>query len=273
MTHVNKMGKSDSLMGMHFDVHGDGRGPALLLVHGFLSSRAQWRPNLDALAEVCTPVTVELLGHGRSDSPKEPDAYSVDAYVRRFDELRKVLGAERWFICGQSFGAGLTIRYSLAHPERIIGQVFTNSISGLSPPARGDRDERLERALRLEQGGRQTLEALPFYPKPSHRLAPELWQDLVRDGALISPNAVAETIHTTVPHLSVAEDLARIAVPTLLVNGTREAAFQALRDLAARDIPNLSVVDLDGGHSVNLDRAEAFNKAVTTFLSVLSGQV
>lgn len=270
MTQVNRASRSGSLMGMHFDVHGDGQRPVLLLVHGFLSSRAQWRPNLDSLAEVCTPVTVELLGHGRSDSPKDPEAYSVGAYVRRFDELRKELGAERWIICGQSFGAGLTIRYSLVHPERVIGQVFTNSISGLSPPARGSRDEHLERALRLEHGGREALEALPFYPKPSRRRAPELWQDLVSDGALISPSAVAETIRTTVPHLSVSEDLSRITVPTLLVNGMREAVFQTLRDLAVRDIPGLAVVDLEGGHSINLDRAEAFNDAVTAFILALA---
>ena len=62
------------------------------------------------------------------------------------------------------------------------------------------------------------------------------------------------------------DDLGRISVPTLLVNGTRETAFQPLRDLAARKIPGVEVVDLDGGHAVNLDRAPDFNAAVTAFV-------
>ena len=253
-------------MDMHFDVHGDGTGPYLLLVHGFLSSRAQWRPNLEALMKLCTPVTIELLGHGRSASPKEPEAYSVSAYIRRFEALRKELGVEQWFVCGQSFGAGLTIRYALEHPERIIGQIFTNTISALSPLVQGTPQQRAARAQELDSGGRAALEALPFYPRPSRRLAPELWQDLVGDGALISPGAIAETMRTTVPELFVAADLARVAVPTLLVNGAREVAFQPLRDLAERQIRELKIVDLDGGHAVNLDCAVAFNAAVAAFI-------
>lgn len=251
---------------MRVDVHGDGPGPYLLLVHGFLSSRAQWRPNIEALSRVARPVTIDLLGHGRSPSPQDPEAYSVAAYVARFEALREQLGAERWFICGQSFGAGLTLRYALEHPGRVIGQVFTNSISGLSPSRAGDSRERHTRADALEQGGREALKTLPFYPRPSKRLPPEIWEDLIVDADLLSPSGIANAMRATVPNLSVATDLSRITTPTLLINGTRETAFQPLRDLAAREIPGLVVVDIEGGHSINLDRAEAFNTAVAAFI-------
>lgn len=257
--------------GMRFDVRGDGDKPYLLLVHGFLSSRAQWRPNLEALSEVSTPVTIDLLGHGRSASPPEPEAYSVGAYVARFEALREQLGADRWFICGQSFGAGLTIRYALEHPERVIGQVFTNSVSGLSPPMTNSPRERAVRAAALSDGGREALKALPFYPRPSKRLPPEYWEDLVADAELADPAGIAQAMTATVPGLSVAADLARITVPTLLVNGMREAAFQPLRDIAVRDIPGLSVVDVEnGGHSVNIDSAVAFDQAVIDFIAGLN---
>jgi 2-succinyl-6-hydroxy-2,4-cyclohexadiene-1-carboxylate synthase len=251
---------------MHVDVH-DGDGPYLLLVHGFLSSRAQWRPNLEALKAVCRPVVIELLGHGRSASPDDPEAYTAEAYVARFEALRRDLGAERWFICGQSFGAGLTIRYALNHPDRVVGQVFTNSISALSPPMGGDPAARAARAGATVAGGRAALEAMPFHPRPSRRLAPELWEDLVADAALLSPAGVAAAMRDTVPGLSVAADLGRITTPTLLVNGAREAAFRPLRDLAAREIAALAVVDLDGGHSVNLDCAQGFNAAAGDFIA------
>lgn len=254
------------MSGLHVDVHGDGRLPYLLLVHGFLSSRAQWRPNIAALSAVCTPVTVDLLGHGRAASPADPDAYTVAAYVDRFEALRRDLGAERWFICGQSFGAGLTLRYAIEHPRRIIAQVFTNSISGLSQVSAGNAEGRAARARAIAKGGRAALEAMPFYPKPSKRLPPEIWEDLVADADLLSPIGVAGAFQATIPQLCQADSLGQITVPTLLVNGTREAAFQPLRDLAAREIAGLEVVDLDGGHSVNLDNAAGFNAAVTDFI-------
>jgi pimeloyl-ACP methyl ester carboxylesterase len=252
---------------MHVEIHGDGRRPHLLLVHGICSSRAQWRPNLAALAEVATPVVVELLGHGRSESPSDRAAYRVEAYIERFEALRAELGAERWAICGQSFGAGLTLNYAFACPERIVAQVATNSASGLGPARPAPSEEvRRERAAAFVARGRSALEAMAFYPKRTGRLALEVEDELVRDAELISLQAMAQTITVTAPGLSVADRLEAIAVPTLLVNGRRETRFQPLRDAVAARIPGVRVVDLEGGHPVNLDCAAEFNAAVAEFL-------
>ena len=254
------------MTGLHVDVH-DGRGPPLLMMHGFLSSRAQWTPNLEALRRVSTPVVIELLGHGRSPSPADPAAYAVEAYVAAFETLRERLGAERWFVLGQSFGAGLTIRYALTHPDRVVGQVFTNSISGLSPPPKDDAATRLARAEAVRSGGQRALQAMPFYPRPTKRWPAAISRALVDDAPLLSPAGIAGTIAHTVQGLSVLEDLTRISVPTLLVNGVREAAFQPMRDRAVAEIAGLEAVDLDGGHAINLDQPEAFNTAVAAFIA------
>ena len=255
---------------MHVEIHGDGRAPHVLLVHGICSSRAQWRPNLAALAQVATPVVIELLGHGRSEAPDDPAAYSVAAYIDRFEAIRADLGAERWAVCGQSFGAGLTMNYALVHPERISAQVFTNSNSALretrSAPAPTPEQLAAYAAAREAQG-RGPLEAMPFFPKRSGRLAPEVEDELVSDAALISVRGMALGLSYTTPDLSVRDRLAKIATPTLLVNGRRERGFQAVRDLAAGEIVGLEVVDLEGSHPVNLDCADGFNAAVADFLA------
>ena len=103
---------------LYYETHGTG-GPYLLLVHGMLSSRAQWMANVAALSGFCRPVICELFGHGRSPSPPSPDAYWPDNYVSEFEMIRKDLDCKEWFICGQSLGASLTLRYSLAHPDCI----------------------------------------------------------------------------------------------------------------------------------------------------------
>jgi 2-succinyl-6-hydroxy-2,4-cyclohexadiene-1-carboxylate synthase len=257
----------------HVEVWGDGRLPYLLLVHGIASSRAQWRPNLQALAGVATPVVVELLGHGRSDAPDDPALYAVGAYFERFEQLRRHLGAETWAVCGQSFGAGLTLGYALAHPERCRAQIFTNSASALGAirPA-PTSSEAMERVTAIEARGRAALETLPFFPKRNGRLAPDLEAELMADAAKVSAAGMARTMTFTVPGLSVVDRLEAITTPTLLVNGRREKAFQDRRDEAARRIPGLQVIDLDGGHPVNVDCAEGFNGAVFDFLSVPGGR-
>ena len=118
-------------MELHCEVH-EGDGPVLLLVHGLLSSRAQWGLNLPLLARAVRPIAVELWGHGRSPSPSDPTVYHPDAYVAAFERMRERLGVDRWMVCGQSLGAALTLRYALDHPEHLLAQIFTNSTSALA---------------------------------------------------------------------------------------------------------------------------------------------
>jgi pimeloyl-ACP methyl ester carboxylesterase len=250
----------------HVEIHGQGSLPPLLLVHGFLSSRAQWRPNLEGLTAFCRPVILELWGHGRSPTPDDPEAYSAKSYITIFEKIRGQLDVERWFLFGQSFGAGLTLRYALMHPDRIEGQIFTNSVSGLSHTREGTDDARSRHALALEKGGVDAIEALPYHPRHARRFAPELKTEMLQDASRVSPRGIANAIRYTVPTLSVAQDLGRTTVPTLLVNGTWDKAFQPLRQLATERLPSLQVVDLEGGHSINAEAPERFNEEVRRFL-------
>jgi pimeloyl-ACP methyl ester carboxylesterase len=173
-------------------------------------------------------------------------------------------------VCGQSFGAGLTSGYALLHPNRVIGQVFTNSNSALAPANSELTPEiRLRRADAFERRGRPALEAMPYYPKRTGRLPPPVEDEVMADAERLSVAGVAETMRTTIPGLSVADRLAEISVPTLLVNGLREKGFQPQRDTAARAIPGLKVVDCDGGHPVNMDCPAEFNEAVRAFVAGL----
>ena len=74
--------------------------------------------NLDALSEFSRPVAVELFGHGRSPAPDAHECYAPPHCMTEFERIREHLGAERWFLCGQSIGASLAIRYALERPQR-----------------------------------------------------------------------------------------------------------------------------------------------------------
>jgi len=133
---------------------GPDASPVLLLLHGFLSSRAQWIPNIKNLCEFCRPVTAELWGHGSSPAPGEAKYYKAAGYSEAFETLRKEIGVGSWFVCGQSFSAGLIANYSLQHPEVVRGQILTNSLSAFSPPTRyGSDEDREAQAKAIEAEG------------------------------------------------------------------------------------------------------------------------
>jgi pimeloyl-ACP methyl ester carboxylesterase len=252
---------------LHREVH-PGDGPFLLLVHGILSGRSLWRPNLAALARVSRPVVVELWGHGRSPSPEDPTPYHPDAYVLAFEELRAELGADRWLVCGQSFGAALTLRYALDHPESVIAQVFTNSASALGDAEWVARIRKAAPAIadEIERAGSAAIERLPIHPRHARRIPAEYREAVLADAALVAPRGLAQTFRHGVPESSVSSRLAENCVPTLLVCGEREIGFRPQRELAEREMPQLEVVGVDAGHGVNLEAAEAFDRAVTSFV-------
>lgn len=251
---------------LHVEVH-PGRGPHALLVHGMLSSRAQWRPNLAGLSTVCQPVVVELWGHGRSPTPPCDRDFHPDGYVAAFERIRTSMAIDKWFVIGQSLGAALTLRYSLDHPERVLAQVFTNSVSALMDGARRPGAEgRRSTAERIRTEGRDALERMPVHPRNGTRLPEDIRRALVEDAATLSPEGVARTLLHTVPAASVLPRVGATAVPTLLVAGRHEAAFAGPRATAMATIPGLEVVDLDAGHAVNLQQPAAFDRAVVAFL-------
>ncbi|MEJ2131696.1 MAG: alpha/beta fold hydrolase [Gammaproteobacteria bacterium] len=253
---------------LQYVVH-EGDGPPLLMLHGVLSSNAQWLPNVEALRRVATPVTVEMWGHGSSPSPLDVERYRPQSYVDEFETIRGELGIERWYLCGYSLGAGITIRYAFTHPERVIAHVFTNSASAFA-----DRETR-ERfsadpgqvIARFEAGGLAAIEAIPVHPKHARRLPENVYRALCRDAERLDPGGVARTLAYTNAHASVREELHRNTRPALLAFGRLEKRFRANCEFAKANMPHLTVAELEAGHAVNAQDAEGFNAAVAGFLT------
>jgi 2-succinyl-6-hydroxy-2,4-cyclohexadiene-1-carboxylate synthase len=254
-------------MNLHYEVH-DGQGPFLLLVHGILSSRAQWALNLDALSMVTTPVVVELWGHGRSPAPDDPASYSPEGYIDAFEAVRSELGTDRWVVCGQSLGAALTLRYALERPQRVIAQVFTNSSSALADDAwrHGVEASLPQLVSDIETRGLDAVRALRIHPHRARRLPALVKDAIVADADALDLTGLINAFRYTVPASSVRDRVAETSVPTLLVAGRRERVFDSARLFAINTIAGLEVVDLDGGHAVNAEASAEFNTAVIDFV-------
>ena len=232
----------------------------MVMLHGFLSSNLQWDLNRASLGERFDLALVELWGHGASPTPEDAAHWSVEGYSRELERIREELGAERWVVCGQSFGAGIAIRYALEHPDRVRGLVITNSRSALNDAA----------AEGARAGGPEAWEqveprSLPYHPCHARRFPEELKGRMEAAADRVSPRALWASISGTGPGVGCRDRASELSVPTLLVNGRFEKAFQGDRDHAGATIPGIEIVDLDGGHSVNVEAPDAFDRAVLDF--------
>ncbi len=260
--------RTPSMLLPYYEVRA-GRGPYALMLHGFLSSRAQWLPNLEALAPVCRPVVVELFGHGRSPAPHDPDEYAPERYVAAFERIREALGVADWFVIGQSLGAGLTLRYALAHPDRVRAHLVTNSSTAFSTLdwVREVRPGTEKLIALAKREGAAALERSAVHPKNARRLAPEFKQALCAEATHHDPLGAAYTARYTSLADPIDPELMKTnTVPTLLVCGTQEKRFAPRRGFAERTLPHLEVVEAEAGHAVNLEAPATFNRVAVSFL-------
>ncbi len=94
----------------------------VVLVHGQLMPRRMHQPLARAIAaEGFHVVTVDLLGHGRSDRPVDPKEYSMTAFGEQVIELLDHLGADQAVVGGTSLGANVSLEVADAAPDRVRG--------------------------------------------------------------------------------------------------------------------------------------------------------
>ncbi len=93
-----------------------GRGPPVVLIHGFASSLETWTGVIPVLAKSHRVIALDLKGFGWSDRP-EGD-YSPAAEADLVWALLDRLGVGRAALVGHSWGASVVLAMALAHPER-----------------------------------------------------------------------------------------------------------------------------------------------------------
>jgi pimeloyl-ACP methyl ester carboxylesterase len=243
---------------IHYEVHGAGTArPPLFLSHGYAASTLMWGPNLAALRADRQVVAWDLRGHGRSDSPADPAAYSEDAALGDMAAVLDRAGADRVVLVGMSLGGYLSLSFLARHPERVVGLVLVDTGPGFKNDEARERwnREAEARATAFEADG---LDALGSGPEVAVSVHDPLGLARAARGTL--------TQHDD--HVIVS--LPSVGVPTLVIVGEQDEPFRAAADYMTAKIRGAERVVIPGaGHAANLDQPEAFNAAVRQFLDRL----
>jgi pimeloyl-ACP methyl ester carboxylesterase len=96
----------------------------VVLVHGQLMPRRMHQPLARHLAAAGAHVlTVDLLGHGRSDRPDDPLEYSMTAFGEQVLALLDDRGIDQAVVGGTSLGANASLEVAVIAPERVRGVI------------------------------------------------------------------------------------------------------------------------------------------------------
>jgi pimeloyl-ACP methyl ester carboxylesterase len=239
----------------------DGQGPPVLLSHGYSATGHMWAPQRPALEPRWRLITWDMRGHGGTDSPADPAAYSEKLTVEDMRGLLAHLGVTRAVIGGLSLGGYMSLAFHLRYPDMVRALVICDSGPGYrSNEARAQWNERAQARARdletrglavLEGGSREMREAMARH-RSAQGLAHAARGMLAQEGP------------------GVIDSLPGIGVPTLIIVGDRDTPFLAPCEYMAKKIPGARLVTIpEAGHASNIDQPAAFNRALLEFLDSL----
>jgi pimeloyl-ACP methyl ester carboxylesterase len=108
----------------------------LILVHGLLLSQKMHRPLAKALAARGNRViTVDLLGHGESDRPRDMWRYSMGIFAEQLIALMDHLQLDEAVVMGTSLGANAALELAARAPERLRAMVIEMPVLDNALPA------------------------------------------------------------------------------------------------------------------------------------------
>ena len=113
---------------IHYEVHG--KGPTILLSHGYSSTSRMWEGQVAALKDRYQVVVWDFRGHGESDYPKDPARYSEELTVGDMAALLDLVGARKAIVAGLSLGGYMSLAFNASHPERVAALMLFDTGPG-----------------------------------------------------------------------------------------------------------------------------------------------
>jgi pimeloyl-ACP methyl ester carboxylesterase len=241
---------------IHYEVHG--KGPTILLSHGYSSTSRMWDGQVAALKDRYQVIVWDMRGHGESDYPKDPALYSEGLTIGDMRALLDVVGADKAIVGGLSLGGYMSLAFHASHPGRVRALMLFDTGPGFKKDeARAKWNETAnKRAADFDARGLAALNSSDEVKLVRHRDAKGLAG--AARGMLAQKND------------RVIQSLDKIAVPTLVLVGANDTNFLAATDYMAAKIKGATkVVIPDAGHAANLHQPAHFNQAVEAFLAKL----
>ena len=249
-----------------------GKGDPVVLIHGSgpgVTSYANWRLVLPALAENFRVLAPDMVGFGFSERPTNIK-YGVQTWADQVVGLMDTLELPTAHLVGNSFGGAIALRIATQHPDRVGKLVLMGSMGVPFPITEG-----LERVWGYQPSFENMRKVLDVFAYSRDLVNDELAE--VRYRGSIQPG-FQESFAAMFPAprqrwveamCTPEDDIRRLPHRTLIVHGREDQVIPvqtSLRLMELIDNADLSVFS-HCGHWSMIERTADFNRSVSEFFS------
>jgi len=249
-----------------------GKGDPVVLIHGSgpgVTSYANWRLVLPALAENFRVVAPDMVGFGFSERPANIE-YGVQTWADQVVGLMDTLELPKAHLVGNSFGGAIALRIASQHPDRVGKLVLMGSMGVPFPITEG-----LERVWGYEPSFENMRKVLDVFAYSRELVNDELAE--VRYRGSIQPG-FQESFAAMFPAprqrwveamCTPEDEIRRLPHRTLIVHGREDQVIPVQTSLRLEELidnADLSVFS-HCGHWSMIERTADFNRSVSAFFS------
>lgn len=236
-----------------------GKGDAILFLHGMPTSSMLWSGVIERLSKHHRCFAVDLPGMGETPfTPYSPDY--LGRLAKQIESLRIEHGVKKWHVVGHDAGSAIAVQYAGNYAQNVACLALLSPaifpelkpyflLSPLRKPLLGEALAPVMNFVFWQIAMRRALVAQSnnnlrhAFSRPFSGPA-GAWK-LMRVVRWGNPEDVLGGMPAT---------LAGLSMPTLLVHGQRDVLPASFAERAAALIPNASLVTLDTGHFIPIER-------------------
>lgn len=264
-----------NINGICYHVDLSGNGFPLLLLHGFTGDHSTWTPFKELWGKHSRLVSIDIIGHGKTDAPKEIQRYEMMSFVDDLFLIMEKLKIEKADILGYSMGGRVALSFVNKYPKKIRKLILESSSPGLK--TKEERKSRIEHdnqlARFIEEKGIEAFvnywENIPLFH--TQKRLPSSVQNQIRKQRL--QNRVIGLVNSlkgmgTGMQPSWWEDLHQVTNETLLLTGALDQKFCRINKEMAKKLPNVrhEIIN-NAGHAIHVEQPELFGTIISGFLS------
>jgi len=248
-----------------------GRGPAVVLLHGFPLNATTWSAQREALSGDYRVLCPDQRGFGGTIlGYDEPSLDEVADDVAAMLDSRKL---DTVVLGGLSMGGYVAMAFLRRHPERVRALVLADTKASADPPeAAANRLRIAEEVLAAGSSAQLVDEVLPkMVGVTTKDRRPLVMGRIKATVESAPPPAVAWAQRAMAARPDSFDTLRAVTVPALVVVGDEdELSPRADADAMVEALPDARLATIpESGHMTSMEAPEAFNAALLEFLASL----
>jgi len=248
----------------------------LILLHGFMGSGKIFDQLIPHLKSFCNPITIDLLGHGKTEEAPSAERFYAKKQTRDLAEIIPKIDTPPSFLYGYSMGGRLALQFSAAHPEMLKGLILESTNPGLA--AKKERTERRmqdkKRAHAIEEDFNAFLEKWKQLP---------LFKDTTADKNVLhryyeiqkqnQPEQLAMSLRGFGTGQMPFVNVEKIALPVLLLAGSNDEKYvNVAKKMNAQNSESLLRIISNAGHRIHLEQPARILPQIQKFIKSKSGR-